>query len=180
MNFFLRFLKGCGRLIAGFVLFIALCMAWIGLLFVFQPWISSDSGEFAGSVPIAVTSGATNKTRVIRFRKLAEETKTDPSLVPWPSTVSGAHPTGDGHATWNTVGGKPWQFEVVIDERDYLLESRYRLEGEKPVLVESRTRDPGLGFQGVILAVISWIGWRIVRWWRRRRVPASPARALPD
>lgn len=174
MNLLSNFLKVVGRLITGFILFVLLCMAWIGLLFVFQPWISSDTGEWTGSLPIAVTSGETNKTRVIRFRKFVEEAQIDPSLVPWPTTVSGAYPEGEGHATWKTVGGKPWQFEVVIDERDYLLESRYRLEGEKPVLVESRIRDPSLGFQGVILAVISWIISRIVRWWRRRRVPMPP------
>ena len=171
MNFLLSFIKGVGRLIAGFILFISLCMVWIGVLFVFKPWDASSSGEWAGSLPIAVTSGMTDKTQIIRFRQFADQTKADRSLVPWPTTPSGVDPGAAGHATWKIVGGKPWQFEVVIDERDRIMESRYRLEGEKPVLVESRMRDPGLAFQGIILAVISWIAWRIVRWWRNRRVP---------
>jgi hypothetical protein len=173
MNILFRLLKSFGRLLTSMVIFIVVCIAWVGLLFVFKPWTSAHSGEWLDSRPIAVTSGATNKTKVILFRKLAEETKADSTLVPWPATATGTYEDGKVRSTWKTVGGKAWQFEVVWDERDYLLESRYRLEGDKPVLIESRGRDPSLGFQGVLLAVVSLMVWRITGWWRRRRTPLA-------
>jgi hypothetical protein len=176
MNILFSILKWFGRLLSSLVIFIVVCMAWVGLLYVFKPWTSANTGEWLGSRPIVVTSGTTNKTRVILFRKLADETKADPTLVPWPVTATGTYEDGQVHSTWKTVSGKTWQFEVVWDERDYLFESRYRLEGEKPVLVESRGRDPSLGFQGVLLAVISLAVWRIVGRWRRRRTPVTENR----
>jgi hypothetical protein len=172
MRILFKLLKGFGRLVFGLVIFIVVAMVWTGLLFVVNPWSSARSGEWPDSRPIAVTSGATNTTRVILFRNLAEETKVDASLVPWPATSSGSNQVDHGdspvHTTWKTVSGKLWQFEVSFEDRDHLLESRYRLEGETPVLVESRGRDPGLGFLGVILAVISLIVWRMAGWWRSR------------
>ena len=174
MNVLLRLLKSFGRMLLGLVTFFALCLAWTGVLFVFNPWSAAKPGEWPDSRPIAVTSGTTNKTRVILFRNLAEEKKADPSLVPWPATASGSNQDdnqdGNVHSSWKTVSGKAWQFEVSWDDRDHLLESRYRLDGEIPVLVETRGRDPSFGFLGVILAVVSLILWRIAGWWRRRRV----------
>jgi hypothetical protein len=169
MSILLRILKGFGRLIAGLMTFVGLTMAWTGLLFVVNPWTSAGSGEWPGSRPVAVTSGVTNKTRVILFRNLADETKADPSLVPWPATASGSNQDGDVHTTWATVSGKKWQYEVSWDDRDHLLESRYRLDGKKPVLIEDRGRDPGLAFKGIILAIFSIVVLKIVGWSRRKK-----------
>lgn len=175
MNILLRLLKWFGRMLSGLLIFIALCMAWTGLLIVTNPWSTANLGEWPDSRPIAVASGVTNKTRVILFRNFAEEKKADPSLVPWPATASGSNQEGGEdqedqvHTTWKTVSGEAWQFEVSWDDMDNLLESRYRLDGENPVLVEARGRDPGLAFQGIILAVVSLIVWRIAGWWRRRK-----------
>jgi hypothetical protein len=80
---------------------------------------------------------------------------------------------GEAHTAWNTVSDKPWQFEVIWDDRDHVMESRYRLEGQKPVLVESRGRDPAIGFQGMVLAVLTLVIWKTTKWWRRRRAAAN-------
>jgi hypothetical protein len=77
---------------------------------------------------------------------------------------------GEAHTAWNTVSDKPWQFEVICD---HVMESRYRLEGQKPVLVESRGRDPAIGFQGMVLAVLTLVIWKTTKWWRRRRAAAN-------
>lgn len=173
MTVFLKLLKGVGRLLSGLAVFIGLTLAWTGLLYGINPWSSAHPGQWPDSRPIAVTSGATQKTRVILFRRLAEETRADPSLVPWPATTSGSNQDDRVHTAWKTSSSKAWQFEVIWDDRDHLLESRYRLEGEKPVLVEHRGRDPGLAFQGIILAVISIIVWRVTGWWRRKASKVS-------
>jgi hypothetical protein len=77
---------------------------------------------------------------------------------------------GQAYTAWKTVSGKSWQFEVVWDDRDHVMESRYRLEGQKPVLVEMRGRDASIAFQGMVLAVLTLLIWKISKWWRRRSV----------
>lgn len=72
------------------------------------------------------------------------------------------------------MDGEKWRYEVRWENRDYLLESRYRLDGDTPVLVATRGRSPALAFQAIILAVVTLVLWRIGRWWRRRR--QSPQR----
>jgi hypothetical protein len=103
------------------------------------------------------------------YRKLEDEAKSDPTLVPWPLTATGAGQDGDAVTKWTTLGGKPWQFEAVWEDRDHLIESRCRLDGEKPILVQACVRDPSLGFFGVILAAMTLLVWKITLWWRRRR-----------
>ena len=169
MHLILRIIRAVGRGLLALMVFFGLCVAWTGILFVINPWSNVDSGTWQRHHPIVVGSGESGKTRVILYRKLEDEVKADPTLVPWPLTATGTGQDGGAFTKWTTVGGKPWQFEASWDDRDHLMESRYRLEGEKPVLVQARGRDPSLGFLGVILAVITLVLWKIALWWRRRQ-----------
>lgn len=169
MHLILKVIRMVGRGLLAGLIFFGLCVAWTGILFVINPWSDVDSGTWRNQHPIIVSSGESGKTRVILYRKLDDELKTDPTLVPWPLTATGTGQVGDVVTKWTTVGGKPWQFEASWDDRDHLLESRYRLDGEKPVLVQARARDPSLGFLGVMLAIGSVAIWKIALWWRRRQ-----------
>ena len=170
MNLIVKIIRTVGRGLLGLVAFFGLCVAWTGILFVINPWSNVESGAWQPRHPIIVGSGESGKTRVILYRRLEDEAKADPTLVPWPLTATGTGQDGGAFTKWTTVGGKPWQFEASWDDRDHLIESRYRLDGEKPVLIQSRGRDPSLGFIGVILAVITLVLWKILLWWRRRLV----------
>ena len=170
MNLVFKMIRAVGRGLLALLTFFGLCVAWTGALFVINPWSSIDSGTWQHSRPIVVGSGETGKTRVILYRQFEEQKKVDPNLVPWPLTPNGTAQDERAITRWSTVGGKPWQFEASWDDGDHLLESRYRLDGEKPVLVQVRGRDPGLGFVGVILAVVSLVVWKIVLWWRGRKL----------
>jgi hypothetical protein len=66
-------------------------------------------------------------------------------------------------------------FEVIWDDRDHVMESRYRLEGQKPVLVESRGRDPAIGFQGMVLAVLTLVIWKTTKWVAQAQGCSKPA-----
>ncbi len=173
MALWMRLLRGIGRFVRGVLLFFGLCLAWTGALYVLQFWSAADGGAWPAAYPIAVTH-ATGTTQVIPFRKLEEARKADPSLVPWPVTPSGSAQEDRVHTSRNTVDGEKWRYEVRWENRDYLLESRYRLDGDTPVLVATRGRSPALAFQAIILAVVTLVLWRIGRWWRRRR--QSPQR----
>ncbi len=177
MPLILKMIRAVGRGLLGLVIFFGLGVAWTGILFVINPWSSVDSGTWNHNHPIIVASGESGKTRVILYRKLEGEMKADPTLVPWPLTTSGTGQEDGVFTKWTSVGGKPWQFEASWDDRDHLLESRYRLEGEKPVLVQARSRDPSLGFLGVILTAITLVVWKLVLWWRRRQ---AFSRLSPD
>ena len=171
MALLMRVLRASGRFLRGVMLFFGLCLAWMGVLYVLQFWTDAEGDAWPLAYPIAVTHVATGTTQVIPFRALAEARKADPSLVPWPVTPSGSTQEGRVHTTWSTVQGERWQFEVRWEERDRLMESRYRLDGNTPVLVATRGRGPALGFQAIILAVatiVLVVLWRMVRRWRRR------------
>ena len=166
----LALLRWFGRVAMAFALFFALAIGWTGVLYAVNPWSSVQPGEWPRHRPIVVSSGGRENSRVILYRSLAEETQKDPALVPWPATPSGAAQVGQAYTAWKTVSGKSWQFEVVWDDRDHVMESRYRLEGQKPVLVEMRGRDASIAFQGMVLAVLTLLIWKISKWWRRRSV----------
>lgn len=169
MTFILNLLKGLGRLLLGLLVFVLLAVSWTAALYVFFPWTTADTGHWPDRSPVVVTSGATGNTHAIPFRELAKEAKADPSLVPWPSTATGNSTNGEVRCAWKTASGGAWQFEVACHVREYVWESRYRLDGESPVLAESRVRGPSIAFRGAILAVITLIAMRIGKWWRRRR-----------
>lgn len=173
MVWILALLRWFGRMVLALLSFFAIAIGWTAVLYAVNPWATAQSGEWPRHRPIVVSSGAKEKTRVILYRQLADETQKDPSLVPWPATPSGTAQVGEAHTAWNTVSDKPWQFEVIWDDRDHVMESRYRLEGQKPVLVESRGRDPAIGFQGMVLAVLTLVIWKTTKWWRRRRAAAN-------
>ena len=177
MSLLVRFLRGIGRFLRGVLLFFGLCLVWTGLLYVLQFWSDAGMDPWPGAYPVAVTHVATGTTQVIPFRALAEARKADPSLVPWPVTPSGSTQEGRVHTAWSTVQGERWQFEVRWEDRDYLLESRYRLDGDIPVLVATRGRGPALAFQAIILAVATIVLvalWRMVQRWRHRRRNPQP------
>lgn len=167
--------RGLRRLFSGLLIFVGLAWAWGMLLYSINPWSTASPGEWPGSRPIAISSPATQTTRVILYRHLEEATLADPALVPWPATASGSNQLDRLHTTWETASGKPWQFEVRWDDRDHVLDSRYRLEGKKPVLVESRGRDVGVAFQGIILALVSILVWHIGKWVRKKMVKSPIA-----
>jgi hypothetical protein len=169
MQLILKIIRAAGRGLLALVVFFGLSIGWTGILFVINPWSNVDSGAWPRQHPIIVGSGESGKTRVILYRHLEAEVKADPTLVPWPLTATGTGQDGGVFTKWTTVSDKPWQFEASWDDRDHLMESRYRLEGERPVLVQARGRDPSFGFLGVILATITLVIWKIVMWWRRKQ-----------
>lgn len=176
-SLFMRFLRGIGRFVRNVMLFFGLCLAWTGALYVLQFWSDAGGDAWPSAYPIAVTHVATGTTRVIPYRALAEARNADPSLVPWPVTPSGSAEEDRVHTTWSTVQGERWQFEVRWEERDRLMETRYRLDGDTPVLVATRGRGPALAFQAIILAVatiVLVVLWRMGQWWRRRRRNPQP------
>ncbi len=171
-------LRGVGRAVSAFVLFFAMAIGWTAVLYAVNPWSAVQNGAWPTHRPIVVSSGATQQSRVILYRHLAQETDKDPTLVPWPATPEGATQDGHVHTAWKTVSGERWQFEVLWDDRDHVLESRYRLEGKTPVLVEARGRDPAIAFQGIVLAILTLVIWKTTTWWRRRR--ASSRQPVDD
>lgn len=173
MNWLWRLFKGIGRMALDLGLFFALCLGWTMILYVLNPWSAAEPDKWPGQRPIAVTSGESGTTRIILYRNFPDAIEKDPTLVPWPTTTAGTGQEGQARTAWKSVAGKPWQFEVSWDDGDHLLESRYRLDGDKPVLVEARGRDPGIAFQGIVLAVLTLIGWKFVAWWRRRKRHAA-------
>lgn len=177
MNWLWKFLTRAGSILLALGVFFSLCLGWTMALYVLNPWSSAGPGEWPDRRPIAVTNGKSGKTRIILYRYLANEIEKDPTLVPWPATSEGTGQEGQAHTAWEAVGGKPWEYEVSWDDGDHRLESRYRLDGDKPVLVESRGRDPGVAFQGIFLAVLTLIVWKSVAWWHRRRMQYTQAKS---
>ena len=180
MKWLLVCLRGIGRLVSGVFLLLGIGLAWGILLYLFVPWVAAEPGVWPQQSPIAVTSPATGVTRVILYRSLADEVRKDPSLLPWPGSASGTASDGQVETEWKTVAGKNWQFEVSWDDRDHLLQSRYRLDGQQPVLVESRGRDVAIAFQAIVLALPTLLVWKLAAWWHRRRLLRDKRQSLID
>jgi len=168
MNILLKMLRALGRGLFGLGVFVALAIGWTTVMFFVNPWSSADPGRWPGVRPIIVGSRDTGKTRVILYSRFAAEQQADPTLVPWPLVPDGTGLEGRARTAWQTVDAKAWQYQASWDDGDYILESRYRLDGQQPVLVEIRGRDPSLGFWGMVLALLSVLVWKALRWWRRR------------
>ena len=164
MHWLWKLICALGRGVFGLVVFFVLSIAWIGVLFLVNPWMASS--HWKHQHPIIVGNTATGVTRVVLYPVFENEKNS--ALVPWPLVPSGTGREGWVRTAWKTVDGHAWQFEARWDDGDYILESRYRVDGRTPVLVESRGRDPGLGLIGMALAVITLLLWKAVRWWRRR------------
>ena len=169
-------LKGIARMVTAVMLFVSIGLVYGVLLYLWVPWSAAAPDAWPLQRPIAVSSAASGQTRVILYRNLAHEMQNDPTLVPWPGTSAGIGQMGEAKTEWKTVEGQSWQFEVSWDDRDRLLQSRYRLEGERPVLVETRGRDPAIAFQSIALTALTLLVWKLTAWWRQRRVTKAETR----
>jgi hypothetical protein len=94
MVWILALLRWFGRMVLALLSFFAIAIGWTAVLYAVNPWATAQSGEWPRHRPIVVSSGAKEKTRVILYRQLADETQKDPSLVPWPATPSGTAQSG--------------------------------------------------------------------------------------
>lgn len=168
MAWTLAFLRRIGRAALGHVLFFAVAIGWTGLLYAVYPWTTTVTSQWPGHSPIAVSSGGRTNSRIILYRELSMEMQKDPELVPWPATPTGTASAGQIHTHWKTDRGKPWQLEVSWDDKDHVLESRYRLQGQHPVLVATRVRDVSIAFKGMLLAILTLLFWKAAQWWRQR------------
>lgn len=169
MAWILALLRKLGHAVRGHVLFFAVALGWTGLLYTLYPWTAASTGDWPEQRPIAVSSAGRTDSRVILYRQLEAELQKDPTLVPWPATPAGSALAGQIRTSWNTVHGKAWQFEVVWDDHDHILESRYRVQGQRAVLVASRVRDVSIAFKGLLLAIVTLLLWKATQWWRRRQ-----------
>lgn len=175
MNLFWKVLGTLGRGLSALAVFVAMAVGWTLLVFFFSPWFSAESNRWPSACPIIVGSAETGQTRVILYHRFAAEQKADPTLVPWPLVPAGTGQEGQVRTAWQSVAGKAWRYEARWDDGDYILESRYRLDGTRPVLVESRRRDPSLGLIGILLALFTLVIWKAVQWWQQRRcIQAGP------
>lgn len=164
------FFKSIARLLLGLLLLISLSLAWTWVLYFFAPWVAASNGAWPPHRPIVVSSIQQPQARVILYRELAEQRQSDPALRLWSGPGSGRLNDGGLRTEWRAVTGEAWQLEARWEDGDYLMESRYRLEAQTPLLIESRERDPGLAIKGLGLAVLSLSAWRLVAWWRRRQL----------
>jgi|GEM_PF-6825870 len=162
------------------VFFFALCVVWGMLLMQFWPWDvagPSVNNSWPSRFPLPV-SNAAGQTIVMSYKDIEVALKQQQVSAPWPAAASGEMEIerpgqkGKSRLAWTSVAGKPWRFELKLDERDYIYQVRYRLDGDKPVLVESRVRGPQIGFLSVPLALLSVIVWKTFAWWRRRSAVA--------
>ena len=146
-------------------------------MYILNPWLTAQTGKWPELRPIAVTSSETGKTRIILYRNFASAMDQDSTLVPWPGTSTGSCQEEQVYTAWKTVGGKPWQYEVTWEDGDHIFESRYRLEGETPVLIETRGRDIRIAFEGIVLGILTLIVWKSFAWSQRRMKLSETPRA---
>lgn len=169
-----RFFRGLLRGLLGLVLFCVLAVAWTAVLFFVDPWHKAPAGDWPRLSPLVVSSAQSGRSWVVLPWQLAKLQQEDPGLQPWPRQPAGEMQEGGVRAAWKSVAGAPWQYEVSWDDGDNILESRYRVEGERAVLIEYRGRTPALAFQGMGLALLSLLLWKLGRWlWRRKKVAAA-------
>lgn len=176
MHWLIRTARHVGRLLLALAVFIALCLGWTFALMAMAPWQTAPPGDWPAHRPLVV-SEPSGLNRVMLYRDYRQALTAGQPLFPWPAVATGERREPGRFVRWQTVAGRSWQFEVLWDDGDHVLESRYRLDGERPVLVESRGRDPGIALRGIIAAVLTVLVWKLGRFIHKRfrRPPAGTA-----
>ena len=166
------------HLILGLVSFIFIALAWGFLLMQFWPWEAAAPDGWSPGYQLLITDSA-GRTKTITYQEYLDLVKHGQRIEAQPATESGGiqinQPSqgNKNRLTWTTATNQPWQYELSYDQRDYLHQIRYRVEGEKPILVQTRIRGPQIGLLIIPLTLISMIIWRVVCWWRKRIRPAG-------
>ena len=167
------FLRWIFRLVEGLVSFSCIALAWGFLLMQFWPWEAVSPDGWSPGYQLLITDRA-GQTKAITYQEYLDSVSYGQSMVVQPATESGEiqidQPSqgNKNKLTWTTMTSKPWQYELSYDERDYLYQIRYRVEGGKPLLIQTRIRGPQIGILVIPLALMSVIIWRVVCWFRKR------------
>lgn len=121
---------------------------WVSAVALMVGWPWNKDGKWSNDLPLVATC-AKQEPCGVTYGRLAEARQQGQVL-----SLSVKEPIGeikeeDNWLKWETVSGQAWQFEVKRSSRYFETRTRYRLEGDSPVLVQSRD----VGAQALIFAL---------------------------
>lgn len=173
-------MKFLAMLLSGTRILVQMLLLYLGIfaiLWFTEPWRPAEPDAWNRLDRIVVTD-TSGKTVPLPYSDYLTARKGGQAPLARPSEPSGSmaisvpgRATQD-HVTWQTASSDlPWRFQVDYDARDYVRQVRYRLEGERLILVERRSRGQETGFTTLVYSLVALVVWKMVAAYVRRREP---------
>lgn len=135
--------------------FVGLTWVWAVGLIMAWPW--DKTGQWESDYRLVATC-RNNEACSVPYAQLAAAKTQGVYTVLQPPEPVGELQESDAWLRWRTVAGKPWQFEVGRSSWHFETVIRYRLDGEMPVLLESKSYDVGILLYAMPLALTMIVG----------------------
>lgn len=140
---------------AWLMVFVGVFWAWTVALMIAWPW--NKDGKWTRDMQIVAVC-ANKEPCSLNYGNLADAKAQGKITSFAPAEPVGEIQEPDAWIKWTTETGKDWQYEVKRSSWHFEARTRYRIENDAPVLVQSRLVDADILLYSLPLAAFSVLG----------------------
>lgn len=144
--------------------FVGIFWAWTVALMVAWPW--QKTSEWVPAMRLVAVC-ANKEACSVRHGDIAAARSSGKISGLVPAEAVGEVQEPDAWIRWRKESGKPWEWEVKTSSWNFEYAVRYRLDGDKPLLVEARAVDGDMMLYAFPLALFTLLGLFLQRKGRR-------------
>jgi hypothetical protein len=143
------------RVFPALMLFCLFVWVWTVAIIMAWPWEKTGEWKADARLPVLCADG---KTCAMAYGNLAAGLADRSVSALLPTEPVGELQQPDAWLRWKRVDGQPWQIEASLSSWHFETSLRYRVDDERPVLMQYRHYDAGVFFYALPAALFTLLG----------------------